>query len=639
MIKTPPASTDYQFDFLVPLRPRMPAELHNWRRLTYTALTTFLRFETPEAAAALNGEMDRFADRYGGKESPGPAHTWATLRIAPLLVQHLSDRRAAMTVAALGAVGVLTLLLAAINYVNLATARAGLRAREVALRKVMGATGGKLIVQFMAEAVATAALGALIGLALCELALPAVNAAGGMALKLDYLSDAGLWAIILGVVAVVGVGAGLYPAVVLSRFQSAAVLAASRSPGGGRMSGRVRQILVAFQFSIAVAFTIATLVMVSQTSYVRHMDRGFRRDGVLVVPTFALSGVTDVQRNSLLTAWRALPGVVSVTASGDRPGDDFMLSNHVKRPGAAGDGPSVDQAEIGPDFFETYGAHLLAGRWPDRAHGADFMVSNPWPVGPGAVTATTQHVMRNVVINQTALAPLGFRSPQAAIGKEIISHQSVGLQPFMIIGVVSDIRFNHPRQTLRPIAYIATGGDILEAQAAVRYSGADPHAVIDQMAAVWRRIAPTQPFEVKTIEQALQRYYKYDDQNGRLFTLGAILAVAIGCVGLYGLASFNTARRVKEIGIRKTLGASTADILRLLIGQFLTPVLVANALAWPAAWWAMHGWLSGFDRRIALTPAYFLAATALTLLIAVGTVAGQAYAVARAEPAKALRHE
>jgi putative ABC transport system permease protein len=196
-----------------------------------------------------------------------------------------------------------------------------------------------------------------------------------------------------------------------------------------------------------------------------------------------------------------------------------------------------------------------------------------------------------------------------------------------------------PRRPVPPTLYYGQSGDIESAVAVVRYAGADPQTVIDLMAADWRRIAPTAPFSAKTIDQSLGRYYAKDDHQGRLFTIGAGLAVLIGCVGLYGLASFNTARRVKEIGIRKTLGASTRDILQLLIGQFLTPVILANLIAWPLAWWAMSGYLSGFDQRISLSPAYFLAATGLTLAIAVLTVGGQAYAVARAEPAKALRHE
>jgi putative ABC transport system permease protein len=205
--------------------------------------------------------------------------------------------------------------------------------------------------------------------------------------------------------------------------------------------------------------------------------------------------------------------------------------------------------------------------------------------------------------------------------------------------VIDDIRFRSPHTPIPPTVYPMRDAVSSSDIAAVRYADADPKAVLAHMAATWRSIVPTTPFEGRTIDDNLAHYYRADDQHGRLFTLGALLALAIGCVGLYGLAAFNTARRVKEIGIRKTLGASTGDVLRLLIGQFLRPVLLANLVAWPLAWLAMRGWLAGFDQRIALSPAYFLAATALTLLIAVVTVAGQALGVARSEPAKALRHE
>ena len=205
--------------------------------------------------------------------------------------------------------------------------------------------------------------------------------------------------------------------------------------------------------------------------------------------------------------------------------------------------------------------------------------------------------------------------------------------------MVNDLRFLSPRIPVKGTAYFGDLRDFDSAAAGVRYAASNPQTIMDEMAKTWRSIAPNVPFRAKTIEQNLEQYYAKDDHQGHLFTIAAVLAVAIGCVGLYGLASFNTTRRVKEIGIRKTLGASTADILKLLIGQFLSPVALANLIAWPFAWWAMTSYLAGFDQRIALTPAYFLAATALTLLIAVATVAGQAYAVARAEPAKALRHE
>ena len=162
---------------------------------------------------------------------------------------------------------------------------------------------------------------------------------------------------------------------------------------------------------------------------------------------------------------------------------------------------------------------------------------------------------------------------------------------------------------------------------------------MDRMAAAWRQIVPTLPFRAETADAHVEQYYRSDEQHGLLFIIGALLAVVIACVGLYGLASFNTANRVKEIGIRKTLGASTADVMKLLIGQFLRPVLVANLIAWPLAFLTMRSWLSGFDERIGLGPLYFLGASLLTLAVALCTVAGQTFVVARADPAKALRHD
>jgi putative ABC transport system permease protein len=638
VLKDPPKSTDLTLDFLVPLKDPTDADDPWWRHWGSTHLATYLRFATPDEARALDDRLDDFTDRHGRKDLGPSAHTTFRLRTYPLLATHLHDGRDlsdkdAVLVAALGVVGLLTLLLAAVNYVNLATARAGLRAREVAVRKVMGATGAALIAQFMAEAVCTAALGALLGVALCELALPLVNAAGGLSLKLDYVQDPALLLAIPMTVAAIGLGAGAYPALVLSRFQPAGVLASAKTPGGGRVGTRVREALVVLQFAVAIAFTIATSVIVAQTGYIRRADLGFPRDGLIVVNSFDDSQVTASQRASLLTAWRALPGVIHAARSDIAPGFQAMHNyDFYKRPGQAGDGPSLDSVEVGPDFFQTYGAHLVAGRLPEIARGEDFVL--PTPDQPAAIRPAT-HPVRNVVLNVSGVRALGFPSPQAAIG-QLILEDGRGRR---VIGVVDDFRFLSPRVPVKATSYFGDLRDFSSAAAGVRYAASNPQTVMDEMAKVWRHIAPNAPFQAKTIEQNLDQYYAKDDHQGHLFTIAALLAVLIGCVGLYGLASFNTARRVKEIGIRKTLGASTGDILKLLVGQFLRPVVIANLFAWPLAWWAMNGYLSGFDQRISLSPAYFLAATALTLLIAVGTVAGQAYAVARAEPARALRRE
>ena len=645
VLKDPPRNTDLKFDIIIPLTPQMtvPAEQPTWRHWGSAQLATYFRFANPAAAQALNAQFDAFTDRRGQHDLTVPEpHKVIELRVVPLLATHLIDPKDAAVVAMLGGVGVLTLLLAGVNYVNLATARAGLRAREVAIRKVMGATAPILVAQFMAEALATAAVAALIGVALTELALPLVNTAGGLSLKIDYIGGDSVLPLLIAVVLLVGLGAGAYPAFILSRFQAASVLASARTPGGGRVGSRVREVLVAAQFAVAIAFTIATGVILSQSRYLSHADLGFNRNGLIVVKSFEDSDLTAAQRTSLLDLWRTLPGVASATSADIAPGvDDSTSAENIKRPGVVGDGPSLNFVQTGPDFFKTYEARLRVGRVLDRDHGLDDRPASVPDDAPKAVRdAAAKAQVRDVILNVNALKVLGFNSPEDALGKPLLAGMDDGaFRPMSVVGVIDNIRLRSPHSPVPATIYMFTTHDIDNGVAVVRYVAADPKVILDRLQTAWRRVAPNVPFHAKTIQQSLQAYTRSDEERGRLFTIGAVLAVAIGCVGLYGMASFNTARRVKEIGIRKTLGASTSDILQLLIGQFLRPVLIANLIAWPLAYLTMENWLSGFDQRIGLNPLYFLAATLLTLIIAIGTVAGQAFAVARAEPAKALRHE
>jgi putative ABC transport system permease protein len=633
VLKDLPPNTDLKLDMLALLVPAWFDTDHYFYHWGSSSLQTYLKFHRPEQAQALAKDLDRFIDRHGARDmgsKPAP-HTFYHLDLTSLPRVHLITPADAATVATLGVVGALTLLIAVLNYVNLATAQAGLRAREVAVRKVLGGTRQALTIQFLTEAVATAALAALAGLALCEIALPVVNAAGGVFLHLDYFGAHGVLLPLAALVVVVGCGAGLYPAAILSRFQPAAVLASARTPGGGRIGGRVREALVLTQFAISTGFMICTGVLLAQTHHVQTADLGFQRSGLILATSFRSSELTVAQRASLIEAFRNSPGVVAVSQSDSAPGDDNANTNNMVREGQTGDGPSITWTITGPDYFTTYGAKLAAGRWLDRAHGLDDEAGR---------TPESRDAATDVVINEAAVHAFGFASPRDAIGKLVQERTSRHTWRRMpVVGVVADIRFHSPREQVRPMLYRFSSGDLNSPIAAIRYAGSDPRPVLARLQAAWRQVAPTVPFEATTVAENLSAYYRPDAQRARLFTMGAVLAVAIGCVGLYGLASFTTARRVKEIGIRKTLGASTSDIVKLLIGQFLRPVLLANLIAWPLAWLVMQNWLSGFDQRIGLGPQYFLAATALTLLIALGTVAGQALGVARAEPAKALRHE
>jgi putative ABC transport system permease protein len=243
------------------------------------------------------------------------------------------------------------------------------------------------------------------------------------------------------------------------------------------------------------------------------------------------------------------------------------------------------------------------------------------------------------VINQAAALALGFARPEEALNVPLQGGEGIA---FTIVGVVENGRFGSPRDPVPPVIYFldSTPAAIIGGSETliVRYAG-DPRTVMDNVAAAWRSVEPTAPFEAKTVEDALNPFYEPDERRSRLITLGAAVAALIGCLGLYGLAAFNSERRTKEIGIRKVLGASTSDVWRLLIGQFLRPVVIANLIAWPVAFMLMREWLNGFDQHVPLTPLYFLSATGLALLVALVTVSGQAFRVARADPGTALRYE
>jgi putative ABC transport system permease protein len=630
VLADPPAATDLEFDFMVPFTPALTAGETYWRHWGSAQLDTYLRFKTPAAAHAIAADLDHFVDRHAGPDLPRQTpHASMGLPLRSLLSLHLLNPKDAAVVAALGAVGVLVAIMAAINHINLATVGASLRAREVALRKVMGSTRQALMAQFMGEAVATVALAALLALGLCELALPAINAMSGLSLRLDYGALDGVLPLLLVVVVLISLCAGIYPALVLSSFQPAAVLASARAPGGGRASGRVRQGLVVFQFAIAIAFTISTAVIVAETHFIRDADLGFQRQGLIIVNSFDDDSVTPAERSSLLAAWRGLPGVQGATAGDIAPGDDESSSaTSTKRVGAVGDGISIHYVRTRPDFLRVYGARLLAGRLLDQSHGGDDLQ-------PRSSATGSQPAPANVVLNIKAVETLGFRNARAALGQSLTD----GYRRFVVVGVIDNIRFRNPREPIPATIYTQTTHNFEAMAAGVRYSAAKPDAVMASLERTWRQIAPDTPFRAKTSAENLQRYYDDAERQGRLFTLGAALTVLIGCLGLYGLAAFNTARRYKEIGIRKTLGASTGEVLRLLLMQVLRPVAAANLIAWPLAYFAMRGWLSGFDQRIGLSPLYFVAATVLALAVAALTVLAQSLRLARAEPARALRHE
>ncbi|MBW8911718.1 MAG: FtsX-like permease family protein, partial [Sphingomonas sp.] len=288
-------------------------------------------------------------------------------------------------------------------------------------------------------------------------------------------------------------------------------------------------------------------------------------------------------------------------------------------------------------FKDATGMKLIAGRWFDDSRPMDDMTIH-FPNSPEDQKMLVQRG-GNVVINALAAKRLGFANPADAVGKTFkasLVENDYGMVPATIVGVVADARFRSIRLPLDPIAFMSAhqGHQFLM----VRYHG-DPAAVRSGLERAWKGITQEVPFTAKFSEDVVQELYKADDARAKTFAGFAILSVIVGCLGLFGLAAFTAERRTKEIGIRKVLGARTRDIVQLLVWQFSRPVIVANIIAWPIAWWVMRDWLNGFDARIALGPTPFLTAGLLALLIAIATIGAHAFRVARANPIHALRYE
>jgi putative ABC transport system permease protein len=530
----------------------------------------------------------------------------------------------------------LILGMACINFTNLATARASARAREVALRKVLGASQRQLMTQFLMESVLVAAVAMLLALALVELLLPLLGNFLDADLTMRYFGAEGMLVPILLLTALVGSAGGIYPAFYLSRFQPAQVLKANKSSAEPAGSGRLRNALVIGQFAVSIGLIICTAVVYAQTVHARTSDPGFAREGILQIS--GLSRQQLVERGEAIARQVAqVPGVVSVgrTGIGIAPGD--KTGTVVIVPGRQL--PIVmGTYAIDDRFFRTMKIDLVAGR--------ELSADQPLDVEPIGISPTDEEQRAyaargvNVVVNERGARDLGFDNPADAVGKQFrmgLVDAKNGAVPITVVGVVRDTRFRSIREEIEPIAYRLSRYGLTEM--VVRYSDPNPAAVRERIEQVWRSITNEVPFQARFSEDIVAELYTAEEKRARIFAGFALLAVIVACLGLFGLAAFTAERRTKEIGIRKVLGARSADIVRLLAWQFSKPVIIANVIAWPVAWYAMSDWLSTFNSRVDLGVTPFLLAGLVALVIAIGTISGHAIKVARANPIHALRYE
>jgi len=506
----------------------------------------------------------------------------------------------------LSIIALFILLIACINFMNLSTARASKRSREIGLRKVVGARRGQLIYQFLSESVLMAIVAMVVAMLLVNLFLPLFNQLTGTELALDLL-DVKTLLILPAITIFTGIIAGSYPALYLSALKPLKSIRKS----SGAMNGNpwFRRSLVVFQFVLSIGLIISTIVIYSQISYIRNKNLGMNKENVVYAQLRE-----DITKNFPDFKNRILqnPDVLNVTRSSHLP---FRVGSNSG--GLTWDGKTGDEDVLigiqhcDRDFIETMQMQMVEGRFFETGYSTD--------------TAA-------VVINETAVKTLGMENP---VGKWIGWNE--GKIKFNIIGVIKDFHFLRLNSQIEPLAMFYNPDN--SNFALIRVNGSHTKEAVAHIEKTWNEFAPAFPFEYNFLDESYERMYRNETRLGSIIKYFSILAVIISCLGLFGLASFMTEQRTKEIGIRKVLGASMQKIILMQQREFMLLVAVANLIAWPLAWKLMKGWLDGYAFKISLSPLFFILAGFLSLAITFFTILFLAWRAANKNPVDAIKYE
>jgi putative ABC transport system permease protein len=505
---------------------------------------------------------------------------------------------------ALGLIGLFLLITACVNFVNMATAQALNRAREVGVRKTMGSTRGQLFWQFMTETSLIVLFATCIGVFLAYSGLPLLNRLADTNL---HFSWNGGWmpGFIMTLLLVVTFLAGAYPGLVLSGFRPAQSL--KGGVGMAQAGGfSLRRILVGSQFAISQTLIIAAIVMTAQLNYVHNADLGFQKKGIISVN---IPGQDVGKKTTLKQQISTIAGVEQVSLCMQPPASDANWQTAVQWPERTAPEPwSVNLKFADTDYLSTFNVPLVAGR-------------NLQPCD----------TVREFLINEELLRKSGFTAPEEVVGKMLkVDHMN-----FQIVGVIKNFHNRSFREDIQP-QVIATDTRSYET-ATFRINVQNAGTILPQVEKVWTQLFPEYVYEQTFMDDALARFYETESNILQLVRLFAIIAVLVGCLGLYGLASFMVTRKTKEVGIRKSLGASVANILWLFSKEYMQLLLLAFAVAAPLAWWIMHGWLQDFAYRISIGASILGASLLLTFIIATVTVGFQSTKAALANPVQSLK--
>jgi putative ABC transport system permease protein len=628
-----PANTHLHFDFLasyVTLKGLSGSGdgdyFHGTRNFSDNVTAVYVRLATPGGGPAFQAKMAAFLDKHFPPRTDEQgrlvkASESRTLHVQKVKDIHLyshtrSDFEPAgdiRTVRLFTAVALFILAIACFNFINLSTARGVKRAKEVGLRKVIGAARRMLAAQFLGESFLVTFLALLLAVGLALLALPAFGRFVGHPFGIgSLLSPAGL-ALLLAGFLLTALAAGIYPALYLASFRPSAILRGEMTRGKG---GTVlRKSLVVFQFAISIALIFSVTVITRQTRFMRTADLGYDRDNIICMPVErSVSGRWTDMKAALLRERAVLAATLSKRAPAgrllDAPGfwaevDGARIQNTVGMP----------HNRVEHDFFKAYGMTLVAGR--------DFSVETPTDAAEA------------FILNETAVRRLGFKSAEAAVGAAFGTFAPN--REGRVIGVVRDFNYESFHRPIVPIvSYIAPGqANTLS----LRIAPGSLDKVIRHVQSVFDSIHPAGPVKYEFLSERLAALYRNEERTMRMFFFFSLLAIGVGCLGLFGLAAYSAERRTKEIGVRKVLGASAPAIAGLLSREFTKWVVAANFIAWPAAYFAMRQWLQGFAYRASIGVVPFVLSASLALVIALITVSYQAVRSSLSDPVKSLRYE
>ncbi|MFN8306816.1 MAG: ABC transporter permease [Ferruginibacter sp.] len=622
-----PKETHFNFDFIF----SMKNVDYQWGQLTSHNFNTYLLLKPGTDAKGFARNFDTYIEKYvlpyarqfikvSSMEEFKKSGNKLEYSMIPLTKIHLySDFNFELTppgsiqyVYIFSAVAIFILVLACINFMNLSTARSTKRAKEVGIRKVLGTERKTLIAQFLVESTVTAVISMLIGLTICYLALPVFNNIAAKALSLKDLMGIHLLPYLVLLPFVVGLLAGSYPALYLSRFRPIAVLKGTIATGFRKSN--LRNGLVVFQFATSILLIIGTIVVYNQLNFIQTTKLGFNKDQVLIINGVdALNKNLQPFKNEVLN----MKGVKTGTLSSYLPvsnssRSDFTFSKEAVL--STESGIDMQTWAVDYDYINTMGMELVKG----RNFSKDYADS------------------ASIIITETTAKMLGWEDP---IGKQLYgAGQNPGdpVRSATIIGVIKDFHYESLHQKLGPLNLRL--GDFA-GLASFKIDAADSRSLISQIEKAWKSMAPGMPFSYRFMSDSYNDMYRSEQRAGTIALVFASLAILIACLGLFGLATYMAEQRTKEIGIRKVLGASVSNVAAMLSKDFLLLVAIAAVPAFPLAWWAMNKWLQDFAYRVSISPWVFAAAGIAALLIALLTVSFQAIKAAVANPVKSLRTE